>query len=205
MSGERAFLEQLLANPSDDTTRLVYADWLDESDGPAVAVKAEFLRLTAERRTARKRRRKAIERRLQVLAAGLDTEWLAVVSKLTIENCAAGGTLVDRFELRTLEFEYQCPKQWHSLRATDDDAIRFCKACGQNVYYCDTIVTARNHVGVGHCVAVDCGVLRKPDDLEPGVLVMGIVSRDFFQEREQRMKPDPVSEAREHRKAGGTR
>src|SRR6201996_4156202 len=42
MSDEAAFLAALKANPADDITRLVYADWLDEHDEP---VKAEYLRL----------------------------------------------------------------------------------------------------------------------------------------------------------------
>ncbi|MDY3552538.1 TIGR02996 domain-containing protein [Gemmata sp. JC717] len=41
---EAAFLEALKANPADDTTRLVYADWLDEHNEPR---KAEYLRLVA--------------------------------------------------------------------------------------------------------------------------------------------------------------
>jgi uncharacterized protein (TIGR02996 family) len=42
MSDEAAFLATLKANPTDDTTRLVYADWLDEHDEPE---EAEYLRL----------------------------------------------------------------------------------------------------------------------------------------------------------------
>ncbi|MBM3981265.1 MAG: TIGR02996 domain-containing protein [Planctomycetes bacterium] len=42
MSDETAFLDALKANLADDTTRLVYADWLDEHNEPA---KAEYLRL----------------------------------------------------------------------------------------------------------------------------------------------------------------
>ncbi len=45
MSDEAAFLEALKANPADDTTRLVYADWLDERNEPE---KAEYLRLVAK-------------------------------------------------------------------------------------------------------------------------------------------------------------
>ncbi len=41
MSDEAAFLEALKANPADDTTRLVYADWLDERNEPE---KAAYLR-----------------------------------------------------------------------------------------------------------------------------------------------------------------
>jgi uncharacterized protein (TIGR02996 family) len=44
VSDELAFLETLKANPSDDTARLVYADWLDEHGESA---KAEYLRLVA--------------------------------------------------------------------------------------------------------------------------------------------------------------
>ena len=45
MSDEAAFLEVLKANSADDTTRLVYADWLDEHGEPA---KAEYLRLITQ-------------------------------------------------------------------------------------------------------------------------------------------------------------
>jgi uncharacterized protein (TIGR02996 family) len=42
MTDEQAFLDALAANPADDTTRLVYADWLDDR---GEAAKAEYLRL----------------------------------------------------------------------------------------------------------------------------------------------------------------
>jgi uncharacterized protein (TIGR02996 family) len=42
MTDEQAFLDALRANPADETTRLVYADWLDER---GEAAKAEYLRL----------------------------------------------------------------------------------------------------------------------------------------------------------------
>ena len=45
MSAEAAFLEALKANPADDTTRLVYADWLDEHDE---AAKAAYLRAVVD-------------------------------------------------------------------------------------------------------------------------------------------------------------
>lgn len=44
MSDEAAFLDALRASPTDDTTRLVFADWLDENDQPR---KAAYLRLVA--------------------------------------------------------------------------------------------------------------------------------------------------------------
>lgn len=44
MSDEESFLAALRANPTDDTTRLVFADWLDENNQPQ---KASYLRLVA--------------------------------------------------------------------------------------------------------------------------------------------------------------
>jgi uncharacterized protein (TIGR02996 family) len=45
MSDEEAFLAVLKANPADETARLVYADWLDES---GAAPKAQYLRAVVE-------------------------------------------------------------------------------------------------------------------------------------------------------------
>lgn len=44
MSDEAAFLDALRTSPTDDTTRLVFADWLDENDQTR---KASYLRLVA--------------------------------------------------------------------------------------------------------------------------------------------------------------
>jgi uncharacterized protein (TIGR02996 family) len=41
---EQGFLQAILENPDDDTSRLVYADWLEETGGPAEAARAEFIR-----------------------------------------------------------------------------------------------------------------------------------------------------------------
>ena len=40
-----AFLRTIVENPDDDAPRLVYADWLDETEDPANAARAEFIRL----------------------------------------------------------------------------------------------------------------------------------------------------------------
>jgi uncharacterized protein (TIGR02996 family) len=41
MTTDDAFLQDILANPEDDTPRSIYADWLDEQGDP----RGEFLRL----------------------------------------------------------------------------------------------------------------------------------------------------------------
>jgi uncharacterized protein (TIGR02996 family) len=93
---DEGFLRAMLADPSDNAARLVYADWLEEHGD---STRAEALRLLAEPtltawgkgpHSARRKRRQQNEQsagrrqRIQQLAAGLDTEWLAAVSGLTV-------------------------------------------------------------------------------------------------------------------------
>jgi uncharacterized protein (TIGR02996 family) len=202
MTVDADFLANLLADPADDDTRLVYADWLDEQGDPFSTAKAEFLRATAQLAalTDRKKDKKELEKRLQELAAGLDTDWLAVVSRLAIENCHAGRGEKQARRLRVAMFRFLCDRRWEDLRTTDDGAVRFCDACRQNVHYCDTITEARRHADDGHCVAVDLGVIRREDDLAPERLYLGRVSPETLRREEERMRPDPVSAERERRK-----
>src|SRR5262249_19070785 len=68
---EEGFLRSILDGPRDDVSPLVYADWLEEQEGPEPAAKAEFLRLTVELAHVPERligRRKAVAERLQQLA-----------------------------------------------------------------------------------------------------------------------------------------
>ncbi len=43
-----ALLQAILANPGADAPRLIYADWLEERDGPGDAERAEFVRVQCE-------------------------------------------------------------------------------------------------------------------------------------------------------------
>lgn len=65
---ERKFLDKLAEDPTDDETRLVYADWLDDNGRPA---HAEFLRIEHVVRTGRAR--------LRVLAGEMPPDWLGAV------------------------------------------------------------------------------------------------------------------------------
>jgi uncharacterized protein (TIGR02996 family) len=67
MSDEAAFLKALRENPGDDTTRLVYADWLDERNDP----RAEFIRL--------RQQQAQLIARINELSAQFDPAWLAAV------------------------------------------------------------------------------------------------------------------------------
>jgi uncharacterized protein (TIGR02996 family) len=188
------FLDKLLADPKDDTTRLVYADWLEEKGDSESNAKAQFLRLTAELvgPSSRKNRKKR-RNRLQQLAATLDTYWLAVVSRLAVENCDGRQ---DEAEIGRFRFRLRCHRKWEDLSSTDTRAVRFCGDCRQNVHYCDTIMEAREHAWAGHCIAVDLGVIRRKHDLQNRSMVLGRVGPDFWQREEERMQPDAVSAER---------
>jgi uncharacterized protein (TIGR02996 family) len=215
MHNDAEFLANLSANPADDTTRLVYADWLEEQGDPLSAAKGEFLRLTVELATpppaGKNDWHKARQQRLQQLAAGLDTEWLAVVSRLAIENCygkRAESRPVRRRRFRPrsmMGFNFLCDRRWEDLRPTEDQAVRFCDACRQGVHYCATITEARQHAWEGHCIALDLGVIRRDRDLEPEMMMLGRPSPEAMRREWERVQPDPVSAERERKKREGER
>ena len=160
------FLAKLLEEPADDTTRLVYADWLDEQGDSLSAAKAEFLRVTVQlaAKTGHKGWRKEQEKRLQQMAATLDTDWLAVVSRLAIENCLRKRQEEERRFRGVLKFDFLCERRWEDLQSLGEGTERFCDACRQNVHFCATITEARQHAQKGHCIAVDLGVIRRERD-----------------------------------------
>jgi uncharacterized protein (TIGR02996 family) len=79
MSEEEGFLRQLLDHPDDDTTRLIYADWLEEHGDR----RAEYLRLEVELAGLREEdeRYGAVERLLQEMRPGIDPAWIDQAGK----------------------------------------------------------------------------------------------------------------------------
>jgi uncharacterized protein (TIGR02996 family) len=202
MNDEDLFLRKLLEDPADDTTRLVYADWLDERSDDVSAAKSRFLRLTVQllqpiRYTGE---RKRWRRELQALAATLDTGWLAAVSRLKVENCGGKRDEDRRHGRIRLLFEFVCEMRWDELAPTEDRAVRFCEGCEQEVYYCDTITDAREHAQQGHCVAVDLGIIRREYDLNPPLAIVGRPSIKTLERERERLQVDEVSRQRERRK-----
>jgi uncharacterized protein (TIGR02996 family) len=195
---EEDFLRAVCADPKDDALLKVYSDWLEEQGDAASAAKAEFLRLTAA--PAEEATKAARDARLHKLAVDLDTNWLAVVSRMQIENCAKKRAVEQTFTARFSGFRFLCERKWEDLRTTDHGAERFCDDCQQGVHYCDTITEARQHARRGHCVAVDLGVIRRDGDLRERLLVMGLMSPEAARREEELERPDPVSAMRERRK-----
>jgi uncharacterized protein (TIGR02996 family) len=202
MHDESDFLRKLLENPADDTTRLVYADWLDEHDDEESQAKAKFLRVTVHLMGPIQRVgwRKKREIELQQLAAKLPTDWLAVVSRLKVESCGAKRATNELWERYQRQFDFVCDKRWDEMTTTEDNTVRHCEQCKENVHYCDTITDAREHAQQGHCVAVDLGIIRRAGDLDPPVLMMGRISPAAYEREQNRLEPDAVSREREERK-----
>src|SRR5262245_33803483 len=80
---DAAFLNTIRANPADDTTRPVYADWLDEQGGEANAARAEFIRVQVElaRLDETDPSRPALEDRENELLRANESKWLGKVPK----------------------------------------------------------------------------------------------------------------------------
>jgi uncharacterized protein (TIGR02996 family) len=87
MADEPAFVPAILANPTDEGPRLVYADWLEERGDP----RGEFLRLqTALMGMPRKDKRWAgLRKRLKELRSRLDAEALAWFNTLRYRTAFA--------------------------------------------------------------------------------------------------------------------
>jgi uncharacterized protein (TIGR02996 family) len=203
MSDEDAFLARIAATPADDVARLVYADWLEERGDAESTAKAEFLRQTCTLLPGLPdAERQAVEGRLQRMAATLDTGWTAVVSKLKVENCGREPAATGPGRMRLAMFSFACDKRWEDMSPTGKPGTRLCGDCLKLVYFCDTITDARRHAWQSHCIAIDQGVIRREGDLEPPRTVAGIVSLDTLNRLEDLQRPDPVSAARERKKAG---
>jgi uncharacterized protein (TIGR02996 family) len=199
---EDEFLKKILEDPADDTTRLVYADWLDEQGDPLSSAKAQFLRLTARMRLPK--RPNGDRAKLQKLAAKLDTDWLAVVSRLKVERCGSrrGERSVDA--VRGL-FSLVCEQSWDAMTPTEDDTVRRCEKCREDVHYCDTLLVARRHARQGQCVAVDLGIIRREDDLSTPqrLMIRGRISAERMRRMQERAEAgdlDDVSRERERLK-----
>jgi uncharacterized protein (TIGR02996 family) len=171
MNEHQAFLSAIHADPEDETTRLVYADWLEERGDP----RGEYLRLDCalQRMSPEDEHFSAMVTRFRRLREEIDTGWARAVARSPVENCK-------------FRFAFRCPKQWDKLTATENEAVRFCATCRSKVFYCDTIDEARHHAGLGHCVALDGRVERSSGDLKP----------DLFAEEEMVMgfmDPEPTA------------
>jgi uncharacterized protein (TIGR02996 family) len=81
---EDAFLAVIEANPRDDTTRLVYADWLDDRGDP----RGPYLRVLCEWIACHPDDAKELIGREKRLRRGLDRGWLARIRGIPVREKA---------------------------------------------------------------------------------------------------------------------
>src|SRR5688572_21458041 len=75
MSDEAGFLKAIADQPAERSTRLVYADWLDEHDRPR---EAEFLRLQLQVAE--------LSTKLLDLGGGFEAKWLTAVGQVSVNS-----------------------------------------------------------------------------------------------------------------------
>ena len=63
----------------------------------------------------------------------------------------------------TWRFEFQCPRGWNGLHATEDPNVRVCESCLERVYLCQTEEEVEMRSRRGECVAL--GFWRGPQML----------------------------------------
>lgn len=153
MNEEAGFLSAIGQAPDEDTIRLAYADWLDEQPDPSGRPKAEFVRLETRLATESVEDYTTLTAHLHQLAATLEPDWLAVVSRPSIERCRS----------RLL---HQCPGTWSRLIPSDLTA-RTCGACSRTVRYARTPDEVAACVRSGEPVVVSLGVPRLAGDVRP--------------------------------------
>jgi uncharacterized protein (TIGR02996 family) len=148
---EADFLAQLRAQPNDDETRLVYADWLEES---GQNIKAEFLRLQCRLLAGgvllfdSDPDAVALQERLRALSPASDAWWRALTARPAIEKC------------EDVRFKFKCPKRWTELTPTEEPAVRHCGTCDRHVHFCATREEVIARGAAKECVAFDASLIR---------------------------------------------
>lgn len=86
MHEEQAFIDAIVADPDDDTVRLVFADWLEEQDDDETTARATLIRVQCEIETRRPwdRRRKELEQQAKTILKSYLSRWTKPLSKLKL-------------------------------------------------------------------------------------------------------------------------
>ena len=50
-------------------------------------------------------------------------------------------------------FKFVCPNQWHELQKTEQDDVKYCNECQQDVHWVQSEQELSNYAAQGHCVA----------------------------------------------------
>jgi uncharacterized protein (TIGR02996 family) len=133
---EIEFLTALRANPADDSTRIVYADWLE---GEGHRITAHYIRRELEGDIDIRH-----EERIDKAVGITQPEWRALISRGPIGACQV----------------HDCPRTWHQLPASAKDFERACPTCLHTVQFCISHEDARNCGLQQRRVVFDAGLSR---------------------------------------------
>ncbi|MBA3391490.1 MAG: TIGR02996 domain-containing protein [Deltaproteobacteria bacterium] len=134
---ERTFLTTLRANPADDDTRAVYADWLEASGFP---VASRYLRLELE--------------------DDVDVETSELVGKASYITKPDWRAVVGRGVIGGCDWRVGCPRRWHALAVDARELVRSCRACRRDVFYCASYKEVAERGSAKELVVVDSGLSR---------------------------------------------
>ncbi len=97
MDERRALMAAIIANPDDDTPRLVFADWLQEHGDEHDRARAEFIRLQVEtaRLPERDKKRKKLDIAAEKLAKEHHATWLAPLTAF-VHQLSTDPNLISR-------------------------------------------------------------------------------------------------------------
>jgi uncharacterized protein (TIGR02996 family) len=171
---EGRFLQALLADPDDDATRLVYADWLEERGD----LRGELLRIEAALRKGAQdsEQHAALRARFRALRQTADATWVRLALKdSTVLNCGAASAGAPM-----IRFAFECPMTWETLKPTPENSVRFCDSCERKVYFCRTAEQARLHAQAGDCIAIETGLDRAVTHHYSGHMVGRPERADFY-------------------------
>jgi uncharacterized protein (TIGR02996 family) len=108
MSGERdAFMTAILANPDDDTPRLVFADWLDENGTEEDQAHAALIRAQCRTEILPKgsTERRKLEREAKAILDQYGDHWLQPLADASVvDGCNFRRGFVDGLEMSATEF-----------------------------------------------------------------------------------------------------
>lgn len=151
---EISFLKQIESDLGDDSSRLVYADWLEERGD----VRAEYLRLDVQITSDDDSTADTPDSitRIEELTETIDPDWLAVVSRSPIEGCHSH-----------LIQNRGCPQIWRALHKTDTPTIRVCETCKSPVHFCTKTSNAKWFYNQASAkIVVESSLKREVNDLQ---------------------------------------
>ena len=122
MNEDDAFIRAIREQPDDETSRLVYADWLDDRSDP----RAEYLRAEAAWAALQPsdEQYRPLYRRVSQLAATLDPEWFAAVSRIGHRARSEWARVAHVWEPHQTKQPTEPIREWSEARQILEETFR---------------------------------------------------------------------------------